>query len=202
MEETFRLRGSQGETSVTARHRFTTAGTGEVLTYTAERSTRTSGPPTVYQLKKVGWKQAYVLTLEDNWEIGGKLPVNAMLISLQGVVNKNGPLMYIMYPEDWPFTYVTSVFGFYRDTRNYSFQELRTAANALATLKQYVKGYIVWDTKVRNSLTVAFTIAGLECGGGERRVDPDGGTGGIEKGGGPSRNVRGHERHADLHLGL
>ena len=162
VEETFRLRGSQGETSVTARHRFTTAGTGEVLTYAVERSTRTSGPPTVYQLKKVGWKQAYVLTLEDNWEIGGKLPVNAMLISLQGVVNKNGPLMYIMYPEDWPFTYVTSVFGFYRDTRNYSFQELKTAEVAITTLKQFVKGYIVWDKKVRNSLTVAFTIAGLE----------------------------------------
>ncbi len=162
VEESFRLRGSQGETPVTARHRFTVAPTGEVLTYTIERSTRTSGPATVYQLKKSGWKQAYVLTLEDNWEITGKLPVNAMLISLQGVVNKSGPLMYILYPEDWPFTYVRSVYGFYKDTRNYSFRELRSAEEAVNTLKQYVKGYVVWDKNVRNSLTVAFTIAGLE----------------------------------------
>lgn len=162
VEETFRLRGSQGEIPVTARHRFTASATGEVLTYTLERSTRTSGPPTVYQLKKRGWKQAYALTLEDNWEIDGKLPVNAMLISLQGVVNKNGPLLYILYPEDWPFTYVRSVYGFYRDTRNYTFRELRTAEEAILALKQYVRGYVVWDKNVRNSLTVAFTIAGLE----------------------------------------
>jgi hypothetical protein len=162
VEETFRLRGSQGETPVTARHRFSVSATGEVLTYRIERSTRSSGPPTVYQLKKRGWKQAYALTLEDNWEINGKLPMNAMLISLQGVVNKNGPLLYILYPEDWPFTYVRSVYGFYRDTRNYSFQELRTAEEAVAALKQYVKGYVVWDKNVRNSLTVAFTVAGLE----------------------------------------
>jgi hypothetical protein len=162
VEETFRLRGSQGETSVTARHIITTSDHGEVLVYTVERSTRTSGPPVTYRLKRAGWKQAYVLSLEDNWEIGGKLPMNAFLISLQGVVNKKGPLVYILYPENWPFTYVRSVYGFYRDTRHYSFKELKSAEDALTTLKQHVKGYVVWDKNVRTSLIVAFTVAGLE----------------------------------------
>ena len=162
VEESFRLRGSQGETSVTARHVFASGDHGELLIYTTERSTRTSGPPVRYELKRKGWKQGYVMTLEDNWEIGGTLPVNAFLISLQGVVNKGGPLVYILYPENWPFTYVRSVYGFYRDTRHYSFKELKSAEEALATLKQHVKGYVVWDKNVRTSLIVAFTVAGLE----------------------------------------
>lgn len=162
VEETFRLRGSQGETTVTARHVFAHSSHGEVLTYTIERSTRPADPPIRYQLKRAGWKQAYVISLEDDWEISGKLPVNAFLISLQGVVNKNGPMVYILYPENWAFTYVRSVYGFYRDTRHYSFQELRSAEEALRTLRQHVKGYVVWDKNVRTSLIVAFTVAGLE----------------------------------------
>ena len=69
-----------------------------------------------------------------------------------------------MYPENWAFTYVQSVYDFYRDKRHYTFTELRTAAEALRVLKQYVKGYVVWDQNVRTSLIVAFTIAGLERG--------------------------------------
>jgi hypothetical protein len=161
VDETYTIRGSQGETKATAVHEFSSSD-GELLTYTIQRSTRPSNPPITYLLKRSGWKQAYVISLEDNWELHGKLPVNAFLISLQGLANKSGPLVYILYPENWAFTYVRSVYGFYRDKRHYSFKELRTPEEALTTLRSHVKGYVVWDRNVRTSLIVAFTVAGLE----------------------------------------
>ncbi len=170
LEESFRLRGSQGETSVTATHLFSLTPGQDILTYEIQRSTRTSGPPVKFMLSRAGSgdgygtskTDAYVFRLEDNWEIDGKLPLQAFFISLQGVVNKNGPLVYILYPDNWPFTYVESVYSFYRDTRHYTFRELRTPEQALTALKRYVNGYVVWDKKVRTSLIVAFTVAGLE----------------------------------------
>jgi len=147
MDESYTVRGSQGEVKATATHNFACSPDGEVLTYTLQRSTRPSEPPVRFLLKRSGWKQAYVIALEDNWEVQGKLYVNAFLISLQGIANKSGPLVYVLYPENWPFTYVRSVFGFYRDKKNFSFKELRTAEEALTTLKSHVKGYVVWDKK-------------------------------------------------------
>ncbi len=162
VEESYTIRGSQGESKATATHHFSLSPEGEILTYVIQRSTRPSQPAVKFLMKRTGWKQAYVISLEDNWEINGKLPVNAFLISLQGIANKSGPLVYILYPENWPFTYVRSVYGFYRDTRHYSFRELRSAEEALSALKSHVKGYVVWDKTVRTSLIVAFTVAGLE----------------------------------------
>ncbi|MBP1647779.1 MAG: hypothetical protein H6Q30_1224 [Bacteroidetes bacterium] len=170
LEESFRIRGSQGEVPANANHLFTIAPDQDILTYEIQRSTRTSGPPVKFVLSRAGASDgyglskndAYVIRLEDNWEIDGKLPLQAFYISLQGVVNKNGPLVYILYPDNWPFTYVQSVYGFYRDTRHYTFRELRTPEAALGALKKYVNGYVVWDKNVRTSLIVAFTVAGLE----------------------------------------
>jgi len=162
LEESFRLRGSQGETDVNAANLFTLSPAGETLTYEIRRSTRTSGPPVKFVLKREGSAAGYVIRLEDNWELAGKIPLQAFLISLQGVANKNGPLVYLLYPENWPFTYVQSVFEYYREKRNYSFRELKTAEEAIGALGKYVKGYVVWDRNVRSSLIVAFTVAGLE----------------------------------------
>ncbi len=162
MDESYTVRGSQGEVKATATHAFGCSPDGEILTYTLQRSTRPSEPPVRFLLKRSGWKQAYVISLDDTWEVRGKLDVNAFLISLQGIANKSGPLVYILYPENWPFTYVRSVYGFYRDKKHFSFKELRTAEEALTTLKSHVRGYVVWDKNVRTSLIVAFTVAGLE----------------------------------------
>ena len=160
--EAFSIIGSQGGHAVNAVHSFALSADGSLLTYELKRSTRTSGPTTTFVMKREGTKDAFVITLEDNWDIRGKLDVQAMLISLQGIVNKSGPRMYILYPENWPFTYVRSVYEFYRDKRQYTFRTLNSPEEALAALKTYVKGYVVWDKHVRTSLTVAFTVAGLE----------------------------------------
>jgi hypothetical protein len=163
LEDQFPLRGSQGVTTARAVHVYALADDGETVTYTVQRSTRTSGPEIRYVLKREGSASAYMMKLEDKWEIG-KLPVNAFLISLQGLANADGPRLYFVYPEKWDFLYTPSVLEYYREKRNYSFTELRTPESALRTFRKAVNGYIVWDTSVRTSLIVAYTIAGLEKG--------------------------------------
>ncbi len=162
VDERFPVRGSQGMASVTAVHRYEVSDEDDILTYRMERSSRKSGPETKYVLKRRGARRAFVLRLEDDWSVSGRLSVNAMMISLQGLANRTGPLFYLLYPDDWPFTYVNSVLDFYKDRRYYTFTELKTPGEALSALGKDVKGYVVWDTAVRTSLIVAFTAAGLE----------------------------------------
>jgi len=162
LEEKYKIRASQGLAPMTSVHTFTLSENKELLIYNITRSTRKGQPEIKYVLKKAGHKEAYFIELEDNWEINGKLPEQAFLISLQGVVNKSGPKLYLLYPQNWPFTYVRSVFDFYKKDRNYTFTKLRSLEHALNTLKDEVKGYVVWDKSVRTSLIVAFTAAGVE----------------------------------------
>jgi hypothetical protein len=162
VDEEFRLRGSQGEMGAHAVHRYMLAEDGETITYTIQRSTRTTGPEIRYVLKREGTAQAYMMRIEDNWEIDGKLPVNAFLISMQGLANLGGPRLYFAYPEKWDFLYTPSVLDYYKEKRNYTFIELRSPEAALKTFKDQVKGYVVWDKDVRTSLIVAYTVAGLE----------------------------------------
>jgi hypothetical protein len=162
LNEQFSVRGSQGKVPETEVHRFELTKEKDILFYRLTRSTRTSGPEVKYVLKRAGTRQAFFFRMEDNWEISGKLPINALMISLQGIANKNGPLVYLLYPDNWPFTYVNSVFDFYKSRRYYTFKELKTAEDALKALGKYAKGYVVWDTSVRTSLIVAYTVAGLE----------------------------------------
>jgi len=162
IEEEFSLRGSQGLIPVRSIHRYRYLPGDELVEYTLERSTRTAGPGIRYVLKRQGTRHAFVMSLEDNWEIEGRLPIQAMLLSLQGIANDGEPRLYFLYPPVWPFTYTHSVFEFYRDKRNYTFRELHSHQQALDALKEHVRGYVVWDTDVRTSLIVAFTVAGLE----------------------------------------
>ena len=74
VDEEFRVRGSQGETAAHAVHRYVLAGDAETITYTIRRSTRTTGPEVRYVLKREGTAQAYMMRLEDNWEITGNFP--------------------------------------------------------------------------------------------------------------------------------
>ena len=161
-EEQCTLQTSQGTKAVTMTHRFHLDSGGELLVYTLQRSSRKTGPATVYRLKRLGTRDAFVFRLDDNWEILGKLPLNAMMISLQGLANRTGPNLYLLYPDDWPFTYVNSAFEFYKTKRYFTFRELRTPAEAVRILAKYAKGYVVWDPSVRASLIVAYTVAGLD----------------------------------------
>jgi hypothetical protein len=162
LEEMVNVIGSQGASPVRTVHRYRLSPDKEQLTYQVNRSTRTTGPDVRYVLKRAGTKHAYYMKLKHDWEITGLLPTQALLISLQGVANVEGPTLYFIYPPEWPFTYTESVFEFYRDKRNYTFRELKTVEQAVRELKDHARGYVVWDTEVRTSLIVAFTVAGLE----------------------------------------
>jgi len=160
--ESYSIQGSQGTAPVSTVHTYALSDDNEILTYTVKRSSRTTGPTVQYVLKRAGTKEAYFMRLEDNWDIQGKLPAHAFLISLQGIANTGTPRLYFIYPPKWDFTYTEDVFNFFKNNRNFSFRQLSTPQAALQSFKSYVKGYVVWDKAVRTSLTVAFTVAGLE----------------------------------------
>lgn len=162
LTDRFPLHGSQGQTPVTVESSYRLSEDKQFLTLTIARSTRTQSPPIVYTFTKADAKTAYIMKLADNWETTGKLPQNAFLISLQGLANTGGARLYFVFPEKWDFLFTPSVLDFYKTKHNFRFTELHSAEEALNALKTFVKGYVVWDKSMRQSLVVAFTIAGLE----------------------------------------
>jgi hypothetical protein len=161
-EESYWVLASQGRSKVASTSSYELSDDKSTLILKVSRSTRKAGPEVNYVLRKQGYREAYFMKIQDGWEIHGRLPQQAFLISLQGIVNTTAPRLYLLYPQDWPFTYVSSVFEFYKKRRNYTFAEIKSTEAALSTFKTYVKGYVVWDKSVRTSLIVAFTVAGLE----------------------------------------
>ncbi len=162
IHEEYTLYGSQGATPVTTIHTYRYSPKYETVTYTIDRSTRTTGPAVEYVLKRKGTKQAYYMTLEDDWAIDGKLEEQAFVISLQGLANADAPQLYFIYPETWDFRFTPDVFDFLTNERNFTFKELRSIQQALNIFKDQVDGYVVWDKEERTSLIVSFTVAGLE----------------------------------------
>ncbi|QYM79912.1 hypothetical protein K0B96_04650 [Horticoccus luteus] len=109
-------------------------------------------------------KEAYTVVAQDNWEINGSLPENALLISLQGLANTDAPRVFVEYPPSWHFHDFAPVKDFYATRYGIKFTRLATPDAALTALSKFAKGYIVWDKNVRTSLNVAFTAAGVQRG--------------------------------------
>jgi len=105
---------------------------------------------------------AWVMNFDGDWNVAGGLPEKAMLISLQGLANRDAPRLYIVHPPDFQWEITGPVFEFYQRKHHVDFTDVATADDALTLFKQYAKGYVVWDKTVGASLNVAFTIAGLE----------------------------------------
>lgn len=107
-------------------------------------------------------KEAYIIPVANNWELKGKLPVQLMLISLQGLANTDAPRVFVEYPPEWHFHDFIPVKDFYAEHYGIKFTRLETPEAALAALGKFAKGYVVWDQDVRASINVALTAAGLE----------------------------------------
>jgi hypothetical protein len=150
---------SQGTASLSVQTSYALNDDG-TLTMTVTRPSR----PAVdrYVLVRDTVRPAFVMHLTDDWAIDGKLPEQAMLISLQGLANDGAPRLYFIYGPKWDFRFTPSMLDFYKEKKGFRFSELASSEDALKTFLPFVKGYIVWDTKVRTSLIVAFTLAGLE----------------------------------------
>jgi hypothetical protein len=107
---------------------------------------------------------ATVIPLSENWRMDGDVPVHALLISLQGLANRDYPRVYLEYPTTWQWEIVRPLLGFLEKRHGMKFDRLAVddADAALTRFGKYAKGCVVWDKNVRSSLIVAFTIAGLE----------------------------------------
>jgi len=114
--------------------------------------------------KKEPIKNAYSMRFDLDWEVASGLPEKAMLVSLQGLANREEAQLYIIHPPDFQWEITEPLFDFYKRKHGVSYTEIKTADAALERFKSAAKGYVVWDTEVGPSLNVAFTIAGLEDG--------------------------------------
>ncbi|MCG8608711.1 hypothetical protein MJD09_27455, partial [bacterium] len=157
MQQQYEVDISQGTATLKETHTMTVSRDETFLTYTIERESRSHQPTAKYLFKVKGSLQAYFMTLEDNWEVKGDLQRQALLISLQGLANRDAANLYFIYPETWQFTYTERLHDWYIEDRGYAFRKIGSPAEALATFRDHVKGYVVWDKDVRTSLIVAYT---------------------------------------------
>jgi hypothetical protein len=164
IQEKFKVQVGQGPRAMEIQYLFKAIGNHQLLECRIRKSSRQGEPDLVYILKKTDFRNAYYMTLNDNWEINGNLPEQACLISLQGLANAEKPNLYFIYGPEWPFNYVQDLYDFLVRERYFTFTRLNSLDQALNTFKEQVKGYIVWDKHVRTSLIVAYTLAGLEKG--------------------------------------
>ncbi len=107
--------------------------------------------------------EATIIPLSENWRMDGDIPVNVLLISLQGLANRDYPRVYLEYPTHWQWETVRPLIGFMERRHGTKFTRLglNDADAALGRFAQYAKGYVVWDREVRSSVNVAFTAAGV-----------------------------------------
>ncbi|MCH6256871.1 hypothetical protein MLD52_09955 [Puniceicoccaceae bacterium K14] len=161
-EEAYPILSSQGKSEMKSRSMFSLDESSTILTWSIERPTRPADQPLVFRFKKEGYRDSYYMNLKDDWDISSLLPEQAALITLQGVVNQKGPLLYFIYPETWDFRFTDEIFDYYKEKKQFTFKELPSLRRALAAFEGKVQKYVVWDPEVRTSLIVAFTVAGLE----------------------------------------
>jgi hypothetical protein len=107
---------------------------------------------------------ATLVPLSENWRMDGDIPVHALIISLQGLANRDQPRLYIEYPKTWQWEIVRPLATFLEKRHGVKFDRLglNDAEAVLARFAKHAKGVVVWDKAVRSSLIVAFTVAGVE----------------------------------------
>jgi len=105
-----------------------------------------------------------VMNVEGNWKVYGDLPSQALLISLQGLVNRTGPKLYLLYGPHYAWTEVQALLDFYHLKRHVDYTRIDSISEALQKFRKYVKGYIVYDQKIHDSIILSFTAAGVMDG--------------------------------------
>jgi len=104
----------------------------------------------------------YNVALADTWSIAdGGVDDNLLLISLQGLANRHSAQLYLTYPTTWAYSYTSPVRDWVESAHDMPMRTLPTAASALQALRASVKGYVVFDPAVRESIAVGFTAAGV-----------------------------------------
>jgi len=108
-------------------------------------------------------KEATIIPMSENWQMDGDIPTNVLLISLQGLANRDTPQVYLEYPTHWQWETVRPLIKFMERRHGTHFTRigLNDADAALALFAKHAKGYVVWDREVRASVNVAFTASGV-----------------------------------------
>ncbi len=164
LTESFAAATSQGTTNLCVTRVFELSAHRDLLTCRVTRNTRQTGPEISYVYKRENADNAYAMKLADDWNINSRLPEQACLISLQGIVNQKAPLLYFTFGPKYPFNYTEELLRYLETEKHFTFRQLVTLDEALTVFSDQVKGYIVWDKNVRTSLIVSYTLAGLEQG--------------------------------------
>jgi len=153
---------SQGKSEMENTHTLTLDPGWDILTYEISRPSRESGEPLRFVMKRKGARQAWFMNLTNNWEIGGSLNWQASMISLQGLANLESPQFYLVYPDGWDYRFTPDIREYLLKSHYYTFSQISKPEDAFRIFKDKISGYVIWDTKIRTSLIVAFTIAGIE----------------------------------------
>jgi hypothetical protein len=103
-----------------------------------------------------------VMNVTGDWEARGDLPRQALLISLQGIANKHGANVYLVYPPEHQHPGSAAILEFDRKRHGLMTRSITSIDEAVTLYQKYLKGCVVWDTAVTTSLMVSFTVAGLE----------------------------------------
>ncbi|MCK5574022.1 MAG: hypothetical protein KAJ12_14725 [Bacteroidetes bacterium] len=103
-----------------------------------------------------------VFDMSGDWEASGDLPWQALMLSLQGLANRQGPNIYLLYPDDYEHPNVKAVLEYYKRRHNVNTSTMTSVEAAVGKFSNHLKGYVVWDPAVVPSLMVSFTVAGLE----------------------------------------
>jgi len=160
LEETLPILSSQGKSEIEYYSTISLNADGTVMTWIVRRGTRPVGQK--YVLKREGYRDAFYMEMSDNWTMDADLPEQAALITLQGVVNQESPLLYFVYGPKWDFRFTDEIKDYYEAKKQFTFKQLKSFRAALKAFEGKVHNYVVWDKAERTSLIVSFTVAGLE----------------------------------------
>ncbi len=115
-----------------------------------------------YLFKKEGYREAYAVKLSDDWKLNSDLDVQVLLLSMQGLVNRDAPRLYFIYPEGWDFRFTGSLMQYLTTSKYFTFKPLQSLRKTFTLFRDDLKGYIIWDKERPVTLDVAFTLAGLK----------------------------------------
>ena len=104
-------------------------------------------------------REARVMHFDLDWNVAGGLPEKAMLVSLQGLANREAPQLYIIHPPDFQWEITEPLYEFYQRKHDVTFTEIETAEEALALFSGSARGYVIWDTTVGASQTLSIQVS-------------------------------------------
>ncbi|NOY36819.1 MAG: hypothetical protein GXO83_04525 [Chlorobi bacterium] len=162
LERIYSVQGSQGSRSIHETNRLVLTFDGNQLEFTVDIPEIFGNKRYKYVFKRDGYREAYIVYLSDNWKVKESLDIQVLLLSLQGLVNRQGPRLYFIYPDNWDYRFTSDIYNFLQEKKDFSFTTMTSLEDLMDTFRKEIHGYIVWDTDKPVSLDAALTVAGLK----------------------------------------